>query len=661
MRHIYSLKYIITIALIVLFLKTNAQLPYNLPAVQDTAQFGKYLQRTMKLLATSTPTYRNTVKILVYGQSIAKQEWSDTVRMYLKKRFPYANIIMINRAIGGCWAGCLQNPTEYDVNTFYPDLILFDVYGWGASGGNQGTEYHNIIQWMRKYTTAEIAMQNHHITPGDAGNAIDNSDFIKMSKDYGVELIDVRTPWRRYLTDNSKNPIDLTADGTHLNAHGNFLMARLYLPYLQYKPQLNPDTFQLVTSYKVGQDVFFVDGKLTLPFNGNKVDFVNAAPTIGADSAKILIDTKKPSVIPGTVMFTRPNEPYDTVFKHFSLYDWPWQKGAIMKFTKPTFNPKPETWTLEFLTYTAANSFTFKVTGSKTGLDGNGTANINSSLASSGSVFNSNSGTVVFNPKDFWFDKGPYTPLALAPGFKIVWQARAFFTDTFIPNATNPNTFIDSTVTIAQGITNDNHLLEITSLGNKNTPIKEIRIYRPYLNRTVINFEIPTSNLVQTITLPTCLGISQDLTTLFSDTKSVPGVVTYWQNETATLNVSNPNLITLAGDYFIKKQAIVGGRSSILKIIIPKNCGADIPKSVTGIETQILNSRVTIYPNPSNGIFYIQTKDQNPITIEVYNALGNIMLKTNNLIIDLTNQSKGLYFFRISLGSSQIIRKVLVE
>jgi hypothetical protein len=44
---------------------------------QDTSGFGAGVQRTMTLLAASTPRKRNTVRILFYGQSITKQDWQD--------------------------------------------------------------------------------------------------------------------------------------------------------------------------------------------------------------------------------------------------------------------------------------------------------------------------------------------------------------------------------------------------------------------------------------------------------------------------------------------------------------------------------------------------------------------------------------------------------
>jgi len=529
----------------------NAALPYPLPATQDTAQFGRYLQRTMKLLATSTPAKRNTVKILVYGQSIAKQEWSDTVRKYLKFRFPHANIIMINRSIGGCWAGCLQNPVVYDVNTFYPDLILFDVYGWSETGA-QGTEYENIIASMRQFTSAEIAMQGHQIGAGKDNAATDNTDFNRLATKYGVEFIDIRTPWKQYLTDNGKTATQLTADGTHLNDHGNFLMARLYLPYLQYKPQFNSDPFALMRSYKIGEDIFWENGKLTLPFNGNKIDLVTDAGELNSDSAAVFIDGFRPSTISGTTMFIRPNEPYDTVFKHFSQYDWPWQKGSIMKFDSPKTPLVAETWTLEMLTYNASSNFTYKVTGSKTGFDGNGSANISSGGGTSGSKFLSTSKRVGFDPANFWFSHGPYPALPLGTGFKVVWEARPFYKDVYKPTLVNTNTLVDSVITLAQGLMNGPHTLVLSATGVTEVPLKEIRVYRPFFKR------IEASSLpklaVQTLA-GFCTLTDIDISDKFIDVNNASGTTTYWTDSLALIPIANEKLAQIPGKYWIKKTS----------------------------------------------------------------------------------------------------------
>src|SRR5687768_12413129 len=74
---------------------------FPVPVTPDLTHAGRYLQRTMHLLASSTEEKKNTVKILVYGQSISEQRWWLEVKKDLLDRFPHANLIMENKAIGG--------------------------------------------------------------------------------------------------------------------------------------------------------------------------------------------------------------------------------------------------------------------------------------------------------------------------------------------------------------------------------------------------------------------------------------------------------------------------------------------------------------------------------------------------------------------------------
>src|SRR5262245_7998484 len=67
----------------------------------DTSSYGQHIQRTMSLLAGSTPEHHNTVRILFYGQSITAPPWYKQVEADLKKRFPNADLTVENRAISG--------------------------------------------------------------------------------------------------------------------------------------------------------------------------------------------------------------------------------------------------------------------------------------------------------------------------------------------------------------------------------------------------------------------------------------------------------------------------------------------------------------------------------------------------------------------------------
>ena len=116
-----------------------------LPPVPDPSQLGLGVQRAMTLLATSTPQRRNHVRVLFYGQSITEQEWSKQVAQGLRKRFPDADLEIENRAIGGFAAQLLIRPAEHDLYPFYPDLVIFHVFG-----ANQ--QYEQIIKSIRSRT-----------------------------------------------------------------------------------------------------------------------------------------------------------------------------------------------------------------------------------------------------------------------------------------------------------------------------------------------------------------------------------------------------------------------------------------------------------------------------------------------------------------------------
>ena len=123
-----------------------------LPSEPDSASFGHAIQRTMALLATSTPKHRNHVRILFYGQSLTKQEWSRDIAAWLRHEFPYADIETANRAIGGYSSQYLVQTTPHDVFAYYPDLIVFHDFG-------AMDLYEQIIRDIRSHTTAEILIQ----------------------------------------------------------------------------------------------------------------------------------------------------------------------------------------------------------------------------------------------------------------------------------------------------------------------------------------------------------------------------------------------------------------------------------------------------------------------------------------------------------------------
>lgn len=457
------------ILLVPAFRQIAAETPFPLPApLQNNAVFGSQIQRTMGLLATSTPTDRKPVRILFYGQSITKQQWSQDVANDLKQRFPYADLTIENRAIGGFAAPLLIRPSEHDLYPFYPDLLIFHVYG-----GDE--DYEAIIANIRRRTASEILLHSDHIDWMPTGSSSDDPDALKryewhnthstqwlpqLADKYGCELAEIREPWRRYLQDNRLQPKQLLSDDIHLNDWGNFLLAALIKPHLRYNPNFpkKPDRY-LVKTYTVGSDVKWKDGKLRLEFVGNRIDAI-ADKTFQdkATAASITIDGKKPSEFPELYAITRPSNAMGV--------DWP----AIIQVS----NQKPlivEDWKAVITEINSDGSkFKFDILGSQTGDDGSGTND---------QLFVSNSGRVVIEPSNWWLQNSyEYSKQPTPKGFEIKWQVKPMFVDSYM----TPQ-IADSTreyyTTLAQNLSNSKHILEIVPEANGKVPIQAIRVYRP--------------------------------------------------------------------------------------------------------------------------------------------------------------------------------------
>ena len=437
--------------------------------VGDPAKLGLGIQRTMTLLASSTPQKRNTVRILFYGQSITEQDWWKVVAEDLRKRFPHANLIIENRAMGGFASQKLVKTAETDLYPFYPDLMIFYVYG-------SHLEYENIIRRTRERTTAEILIQTDHATKdtdldeptdparlmpdGKIWNSFMNYRFLpEMVTKYQTGVVDQRNLWKKYLKDRSIAAQQLLKDGVHLNAHGNYLMAEFVKASLVRRegPAADPMNCETVKTLVVGKDVQWKDGQLVMEFEGNRVDVIlkdgAAAP------AAVRIDGKKPSEHPELYGFTRA----------LSKPGGKWPVVADLSYEKPLVLDE---WTMQVKKDPADEKlFTFSVTGSKTGPDGEGRSN---------QRFVSNSGRIVIDPEDwdvaFALSLAGVKPIPAA--FNVRWNIVPHFIDE-VTFATASDKSIETAVTVAQGLKNGKHTLTIA--GAADMPITVIRIYRPTL------------------------------------------------------------------------------------------------------------------------------------------------------------------------------------
>ncbi|HYH68914.1 MAG TPA: SGNH/GDSL hydrolase family protein [Urbifossiella sp.] len=433
------------------------------------ASYGANVQRAMTLLATSTPEKRNTVRVLFYGQSITAQPWTAAVARDLRARFPFADLQIENRAIGGYGSNVLVRTAEADLYPAYPDLLIFHVYGPVA-------EYEAIVRRVRERTTADVLHATDHIapllgekldeptdparlTPAD-GHLWKNHVFLPgVSARYGTELADVRGLWRQYIRDHRLSPSDLLADELHPNDHGGYVMAEVVKARLRHRPELPAAGWRdRVTTHAVGAGAKWENGTLTLPFDGNRVDLL-FRPGAAGSPVGVRIDGKRPSQYPELFLATRaynvePPEP----------------KPILMR-VGATAPPVVEEWTLTATDFTdEGRRFKYTVSGSVTGADGAGDSAV---------PFVSKSGRVAIEPPDFH----PVTLARAAQQYKqsrlvVRWNVLPLFADTATPPpARGPG--LEAAVTVAQGLRPGRHVLELT--GGPDSQLEAVRVFRPPL------------------------------------------------------------------------------------------------------------------------------------------------------------------------------------
>jgi hypothetical protein len=87
----------------------------------------------------------------------------------------------------------------------------------------------------------------------------------------------------------------------------------------------------------------------------------------------------------------------------------------------------------------------------------------------------------------------------------------------------------------------------------------------------------------------------------------------------------------------------------------------------TGI-TKAVTDGLNLFPNPSNGKFYLETNTSgnDPIELQVMDLTGRIVYERKQAIretieIDLSNQPKGMYFLQFKFGEKEINRKVIIQ
>ncbi|MEW6356001.1 MAG: SGNH/GDSL hydrolase family protein [Planctomycetota bacterium] len=461
----------------------------SIPPHPDEALFGARIPLTMTLLETSNENLKRNVKIIFYGQSIVAGSWTKIVEDELRRRYPSANLIVENRAIGGHTAPALVRCAVHDLYPFYPDLVVFHVYGGETTG-----ELERIFSNIRRYTTAEIMTFTHHTAwPREGGEeAVTkrtksddlSSDMTRyLAQKYDCELVEVRKEWDEYLKHHHLEAKDFLGDTVHPNAKGGQLLAGLMLRHFRYNTLFPAGWADRVRTYEARRaleeatdEITFTgepwkvsgngvlgaskDSALRLEFDGNRVDVIAAAQSGELGTTTIRIDGKAPSSFPEVYVATRPSSAPQVW--------WP----AVKRITLGK-DPVAEDWKLTITEISDdGRRYKYNIVGSVTGPDGNG---------SDATTFMSNSGRIIIEPRDFGIASAcQYKKVKCPTGYEVTWKVVAMCMDTWQPQPLE-DPAIEPFYTIVQGLKNTKHVLEIIPNGDGPVPIKEIVVHRPPL------------------------------------------------------------------------------------------------------------------------------------------------------------------------------------
>jgi len=120
---------------------------------------------------------------------------------------------------------------------------------------------------------------------------------------------------------------------------------------------------------------------------------------------------------------------------------------------------------------------------------------------------------------------------------------------------------------------------------------------------------------------------------------------------TLTINVYNSNYSQVC-DYYEMTDSLTYNFSTPI----------ESPITLSSNNFNYLKDNFIIYPNPSNGIFKINsTTEINSITI--YDSMGrNIkQINSNENEVNLTNLSKGIYFIKILSNHQELTQKIILN
>lgn len=80
---------------------------------------------------------------------------------------------------------------------------------------------------------------------------------------------------------------------------------------------------------------------------------------------------------------------------------------------------------------------------------------------------------------------------------------------------------------------------------------------------------------------------------------------------------------------------------------------------VTSIAEQSLSQGIKVYPNPSIGVFTVELQGNEPVSVEVYNSVGEKLWagkERNQCSVNLSNYANGVYLLKVGNRTQRLIK-----
>lgn len=439
----------------------------------------KAAARSLSIVRSASPQNPKVLKILFYGQSITSPKWTDQALAKLRRRYPNVTFDARNLALGGWSSSLLERAALRDISDFYPDLIVFHVYG-------DHRAYERIIQIMRSRTAADVIVQTDHVVdpveplcdqgirlrwsppPGCKGHIRFKQhvweEFMSgvwiptLAQKYDLSIEPRRQRWDRYLKSHKLSPSALLADKPHPNDKGWALMANLFVSWFDTlvarsdgaKPT-DPLQVRTLAGPSAGETKVY-------KIEGNRVELVASGPLNG--KVVVTVDGKPPADIDGCWIDSR-------VSRLPNLPDWP----AIKQVSVRADYHREDRWTVRVTGLNPSqDSFDFTVESALHGKDGGG---------SSTQSFVSPSERITVEQSDWNLAAARrVSGKGVAEGTSFTWKRQFACTDQ--PPVLLANGKIEQRHVLATGLANGRHIVKLTV--KENAPkIGEVRLYRPPL------------------------------------------------------------------------------------------------------------------------------------------------------------------------------------